>query len=171
MLASTVEATPLTADVDEEVDLTNQEGAIRFALTSEAGLDDGLAFPFTFLAVVMAGATLATSPEPWLSQWFVYYVRYKILIDVVAGMVIGYVIAPTVFGWVSTTELARVMEGAEALGGTLLAYAVTELPPSLPSNDPSSCPVRARLPRPPGLKPTVTVVRRSYSRTGPSYKK
>jgi hypothetical protein len=99
------------------------------------------------------------------------YVRYKILIDVVAGMVIGYVIAPTVFGWVSTTELARVMEGAEALGGTLLAYAVTELPPSLPSYDPSSCPVRARLPRPPGLKPTVTVVRRSYSRTGPSYKK
>ena len=71
VLASTVEATPLTADVDEEVDLTNQEGAIRFALTSEAGLDDGLAFPFTFLAVVMAGATLATSPEPWLSQWFV----------------------------------------------------------------------------------------------------
>jgi NhaP-type Na+/H+ and K+/H+ antiporter len=57
------------------------------------------------------------------------YVRYKILIDVVAGMVIGYVIAPTVFGWVSTTELARVMEGAEALGGTLLAYAVTELRP------------------------------------------
>ena len=94
--------------------MTNQEGAIRFALTSEAGLDDGLAFPFTFLAVVTAGATLATSPEPWLSQWFVYYVRYKILIDVVAGMVIGYVIAPTVFGWVSTTELARVMEGGGA---------------------------------------------------------
>jgi NhaP-type Na+/H+ or K+/H+ antiporter len=75
----------------------------------------------------MAGATLATSPEPWLNQWFAYHVLYKILVGVVAGMIIGYVIARTVFGRVSTTELARVMEGAEALGGTLLAYAVTEL--------------------------------------------
>jgi NhaP-type Na+/H+ or K+/H+ antiporter len=127
VLASTVEATPPTAEVDEEVDPTNQEGAIRFALTSEAGLNDGLAFPFTFLSIAIAGATLATSPEPWLNQWFAYHVLYKILVGIVAGMVIGYVIARTVFGRVSTTELARVMEGAEALGGTLLAYAVTEL--------------------------------------------
>ena len=133
VLASTVEATPPTAETDEEIDPTNQEGAIRFALTSEAGLNDGLAFPFTNLAIVMAGVSLATTDTSslaslaWVGDWFLYHVLYKIVVGVIGGVVVGYLIARFIFGRPSSTDLARVMEGAEALAATLLAYAVTEL--------------------------------------------
>ncbi|WP_459190739.1 cation:proton antiporter [Halosimplex sp. J119] len=133
VLASTVEATPPTAETNEEVDPTEQEGAIRFALTSEAGLNDGLAFPFTNLAIVIAGVNLATvdptslSSMAWLGDWFLYHVLYKIVVGVIGGVVVGYLIARFIFGRPSSTDLARVMEGAEALAATLLAYAATEL--------------------------------------------
>jgi len=133
VLASTVEATPPTAETDEEIDPTNQEGAIRFALTSEAGLNDGLAFPFTNLAIVMAGVSLATTDTSslasfaWVGDWFLYYVLYKIVVGVIGGAVVGYLIARFIFGRPSSTDLARVMEGAEALAATLLAYGATEL--------------------------------------------
>jgi len=126
VLASTVEATPPTKGVDEEVDPTDQEGEIRFALTSEAGLNDGLAFPFTNLAIVLAGAT-ALSSGAWFADWALYYVLYKIIVGVIGGVLVGYFIAKVVFGRHSTTDLARVMEGGEALAATLLAYATTEL--------------------------------------------
>src|SRR6056297_188561 len=45
VLASDVQATPPTEGMDEEIDPEEQEGEVRFALTSEAGLNDGLAFP------------------------------------------------------------------------------------------------------------------------------
>ncbi|WP_123538555.1 cation:proton antiporter [Halosimplex salinum] len=133
VLASTVEATPPTAETDEEVDPTDQEGAIRFALTSEAGLNDGLAFPFTNLAIVMAGVSLASADASslaslgWLGEWFLFHVLYKIVVGVIGGVVVGYLIARFIFGRPSSTDLARVMEGAEALAATLLAYAATEL--------------------------------------------
>ena len=133
VLASTVEATPPTAETDEEVDPTKQEGAIRFALTSEAGLNDGLAFPFTYLAIAMAGVSLAStdlsspSSMAWLGEWFLVHVLYEIAVGVIGGVVVGYLIARFVFGRPSSTDLARVMEGAEALAATLLAYGATEL--------------------------------------------
>ena len=127
VLASSVEATPPTSDTDEDIDPTEQEGAIRFALTSEAGLNDGLAFPFTYLAVVMAGASLNTSGGEWLLEWIGFYVVYKIVVGIIGGIIVGYLIARFVFGRASSSQLSQVMEGAEALAATLLAYAATEL--------------------------------------------
>ncbi|WP_324664637.1 cation:proton antiporter [Haloarcula sediminis] len=127
VLASSVEASPPESDMDEEVDPTEQEGAIRFALTSEAGLNDGLAFPFTYLAVVMAGASQSPFRGGWLLEWLGFYVVYKIAVGVVGGVIVGYLIARFIFGRPSSNQLSRVMEGAEALAATLLAYAATEL--------------------------------------------
>jgi len=127
VLASTVEATPPTAETDEEVDPEDQEGEIRFALTSEAGLNDGLAFPFTNLAIVMAGVSLTSSSGFWLGEWFAFHVLYKIVVGIIGGVVVGYVIARFIFGRPSSTDLARIMEGGEALAATLMAYAATEL--------------------------------------------
>jgi NhaP-type Na+/H+ or K+/H+ antiporter len=127
VLASTVEASPPTAQTHEEIDPSDQEGEIRFALTSEAGLNDGLAFPFTYLALVMAGAGLATNPAGWFLEWLGFYVLYKIAVGIVGGIVVGYLIARFIFGRPSSSRLSRVMEGAEALAATLIAYAATEL--------------------------------------------
>jgi len=126
VLASDVQATPPTEEVDEDVDATSQEGTIRFALTSEAGLNDGLAFPFTYLAIAAAAAS-GTSSLLWLGDWALYELLYKIAAGTVIGYVSGRVFAWFIFGSPASTELARVMAGAEALAATLISYAAAEL--------------------------------------------
>ena len=44
----------LASDVQVGPPQSGQEDEVRFALTSEAGLNDGAAFPFVFLAIAMA---------------------------------------------------------------------------------------------------------------------
>ncbi|PSP54358.1 cation transporter [Halobacteriales archaeon QS_1_67_19] len=125
VLASDVQATPPTEELDEEVDPGEQEGEIRFALTSEAGLNDGLAFPFTHLAIATAAA--AGSSLEWLGEWFLVHFLYEIAAGVVVGYLGGQVIARTIFDGRVTTQLGKVMEGAEALAATLIVYGATEL--------------------------------------------
>ncbi len=125
-MAADVQVGEPQADQDEEIDPERQEGRVRFALTSEAGLNDGLAFPFTYAAILAATAP-GLFAVSWVGEWLAFYVVYKIVVGVIAGYVIGKVVAWFVFGAPSTTRLARVMEGAEALAATLLSYGLTEI--------------------------------------------
>jgi len=128
VLASDVQVTPPTEQLDEDTDPVEAEGSVRFALTSEAGLNDGLAFPFTNLAIAAAGATLAEGASlAWLVDWALVDILYKILVGILMGYVAGYVLARFIFGRPQTSDLARIMSGAEALATTLIAYAATEL--------------------------------------------
>jgi NhaP-type Na+/H+ or K+/H+ antiporter len=135
VLASDVQATPPEEETDADVDPTEQEGSIRFALTAEAGLNDGLAFPFVNLAIVLAavgvtaGGTVLGAPglAGALLEWFLLDVIYQIVAGVVSGYVVGLGLAYAIFGTPSTTELARLLEGAEALAATLFSYGLTEL--------------------------------------------
>jgi NhaP-type Na+/H+ or K+/H+ antiporter len=126
VLASDVQATPPTEGMDEEADPAEQEGEVRFALTSEAGLNDGLAFPFTHFAIAMAAAA-GTSGLAWVGEWFLIHFLYEIAAGVVMGYLGGQVIARIIFSEPVTTELGKVMEGAEALAATLIVYGATEL--------------------------------------------
>lgn len=126
VLASDVGASPPTEGVDEQIDPEEQEDEVRFALTSEAGLNDGLAFPFTNLAIAAAAAA-GTGSIAWLGEWALIDVGYKVLVGTIAGYVSGQAMARLVFGAPSTTELAEVMRGAEALAATLITYGITEL--------------------------------------------
>ncbi|WP_276253819.1 cation:proton antiporter [Halomontanus rarus] len=115
----------LAADVQVDPPQKGQSDEIRFALTSEAGLNDGLAFPFTYLAISMA--TLGVAPENWIVQWIAVDVFYKIVVGTVVGWVMGRLLARFVFNYPASTRLAESMGGAEALAATLIAYGVTEL--------------------------------------------
>ncbi|WP_232701380.1 cation:proton antiporter [Halobacterium wangiae] len=126
VLASDVQVTPPTEGLDEDADPTEQEGEVRFALTSEAGLNDGLAFPFTHLAIAAAAASGASSLG-WIGEWFLVHVLYEITVGVVVGYLTGQVIARVIFRGPVTTQLGKVMEGAEALAATLLTYGIAEL--------------------------------------------
>ncbi|WP_408957186.1 cation:proton antiporter [Natrinema sp. 74] len=126
VLASDVGASPPTEETETGIDPKKQEDEVRFALTSEAGLNDGLAFPFTNLAIAAAAVT-GTGSVAWLGEWMLVDVGYKILVGTVAGYVSGQAMARLIFGAPSTTELAEVMQGAEALAATLITYGVTEL--------------------------------------------
>jgi NhaP-type Na+/H+ or K+/H+ antiporter len=127
VLASDVQASEPMDGVDETVDPSDQEGEVRFALTSEAGLNDGLAFPFTHLAIAVAAAAPGLSRVEWLGEWFLVHVMYEIAVGLVVGYVVGNLIARIIFQGPVTTELGKVMEGAEALAATLITYGVTEL--------------------------------------------
>ncbi|WP_224334709.1 cation:proton antiporter [Haloprofundus halobius] len=98
---------------------------VRFALTSEAGLNDSFAFPFTYLAIALATKGLA--PGNWVGDWVTVDVLYRIVVGLLGGVVVGYLLAALVFRVTAETRLAQSVEGLEALGGTLIAYGLTEL--------------------------------------------
>jgi NhaP-type Na+/H+ or K+/H+ antiporter len=106
-------------------DAAGGEDEVRFALTSEAGLNDGLAFPFTNLAIAIALVGLA--PGNWFGEWLLVDVGYRIVVGVLAGIVLGYLTARAVFATEPTTPVAESVRGLEAIAGTLLVYGATEL--------------------------------------------
>ncbi|MFC4543656.1 cation:proton antiporter [Halosolutus amylolyticus] len=112
------EAEPLEA-------AAGKQDEVRFALTSEAGLNDGLAFPFTNLAIAVALVGLA--PGNWLGEWLIVDVGYRIVVGVLLGILLGYLTARLVFATEPDTPVAESVQGLEAIAGTLLVYGATEL--------------------------------------------
>jgi sodium/hydrogen antiporter len=121
VLASDVQvAGPRTGE--EEVD---EDDEVRFTLTSEAGLNDGLAFPFVYLAILLAGDK---SLGVVVGQWVGFYVVVKIVVGVVAGLVVGRLLAYLAFR--SASRSLRVAERGDsllALGALVSAYGVAEV--------------------------------------------
>ncbi len=114
----------LAADVQSPAPLEGEDDEVRFALTSEAGLNDGLAFPFTNLAILMAVAGLR--PEKWLVDWLLVDVLYKIGVGLVMGVLAGRLVAFIVFRLSAKSERPYTEEGIVALALTLVTYALTE---------------------------------------------
>ncbi len=110
------------ADGEEGFD---KEDEVRFGLTSEAGLNDGLAFPFVYLAISMS--LVGSSPAAWFPQWFLVDVLWRIGFGIVLGYGTGKLLGALFFS--SRTESFRLSnhsEGFVALAATFLAYGVTE---------------------------------------------
>ncbi|WP_052207921.1 cation:proton antiporter [Croceibacterium mercuriale] len=115
----------LAADIQVGPPRTGDEDDVRFGLTSEAGLNDGAAFPFVHLAVLLAVAL--PSGEPWLTEWLTYRVLWEIGGGIVGGWLVG-----RAFGWLTfrvpaETKLARTGDGLIALAATLVSYGLTEI--------------------------------------------
>lgn len=115
----------LAADVQVGPPKTGDEDEVRFGLTSEAGLNDGAAFPFVHLAVLLAVAL--PSGTPWLVEWMTYRVAWEIAGGIVGGWLVG-----RAFGWLTfhipaETKLARTGDGLIAVSATLVSYGLTEI--------------------------------------------
>ena len=97
---------------------------VRFGLTSEAGLNDALAFPFVHLAILVAagGFTGATA----IGEWFSLYVVWKLLAGLGMGVLVGRAMGFLIFSS-RRGGLSRHGDGLVALAATLIAYAATEL--------------------------------------------
>lgn len=102
-----------------------KEDELRFTLTSEAGLNDSLAFPFTYLALLML--TQGVAPSNWITQWLLIDVVFKIAVGVIAGLAIGWLIARILLRLAVETEQERMKAGVGALAATLLLYGITEV--------------------------------------------
>jgi NhaP-type Na+/H+ or K+/H+ antiporter len=117
VLASDVQVGPPGGEAEDDV---------RFGLTSEAGLNDGLAFPFTNAAIAMATAGSA-GVTSWLAGWALDDVVVKLTVGLVVGIVGGRVVGRVLFRIPTTRTIAESTEGFVALATTLLVYGVAEL--------------------------------------------
>ncbi|WP_405093503.1 cation:proton antiporter [Micromonospora sp. NBC_01392] len=111
--------------VGEPTDVEDSEDEVRFALTSEAGLNDGLAFPFVYAAIAIASTSLA--PSDWLAEWVAVDVVYKLAAGVGGGLLVGWLLGKLFFRAPSTLRLAKHSEGFLALAATFLAYGLVEV--------------------------------------------
>ncbi|MEO3791956.1 cation:proton antiporter [Nonomuraea sp. B10E15] len=110
--------------VGEPVDAENADDEVRFALTSEAGLNDGLAFPIVYAAVAVAVA----GGTGWLGEWALMDVLYRTAAGIVSGLLIGWLLGRLFFRAPSSgLRLSERRDGFVALAATFLSYGVTEL--------------------------------------------
>ncbi|MGR9221085.1 cation:proton antiporter (plasmid) [Rhizobium leguminosarum] len=114
----------LASDVQVGPPQTGEEDEVRFALTSEAGLNDGLSFPFVHLAIALALA--AKEGTALLQHWAFLDVFWRLT----AGGVVGWALGKA-FGFLSFrmrgSSLAKTQDGFVALGMTFTTYGLTQL--------------------------------------------
>ncbi|MFL5183903.1 MAG: cation:proton antiporter [Microvirga sp.] len=113
----------LASDVQVGPPGDEEEDEVRFTLTSEAGLNDGLAFPFVLLAIAFAQEGGLTS----LAEWFAYAVVWKIAAGVGMGYLVGRALGWLTFHLPNRAKLSRTGAGFVALGITCVAYGLTEM--------------------------------------------
>jgi len=116
----------LASDVQVGPPGSGEEDDVRFGLTSEAGLNDGLAFPFTNLAIAAAAGGLAAAPE-WLGDWALEDVLWKLAAGVAVGWLVGKMLGLLAFRLPHRAQLSRTGDGFVSLGITCLSYGLTEL--------------------------------------------
>lgn len=103
-----------------------EEDTPRFTLTSEAGLNDGLAFPFVYLAIKIAEhfATSDKVTSSLLLEWFTMDVVWRIAAGLVTGIAVGKIIGRIVFS--NRTKETAMSQGYVVIAITLLAYGLAE---------------------------------------------
>lgn len=115
----------LAGDVQVGPPLEGGEHPVRYTLTTEAGLNDGLAFPFVHLGVAVAAAGALTASVA--THWLLVDVVYRILVGLAAGVATGRVLGKVLFAWPRKRALAGTQSGVIALAGVLLVYGLAEL--------------------------------------------
>ncbi len=115
----------LASDVQVGPPRSGGEDEVRFGLTSEAGFNDGLAFPFVNLAIALGLA--ATTGEPWLAGWIGHSVLWEVGAGIAGGWLVG-----RAFGWLTfhvpaDTKLAKTGDGLIAIAATFISYGLTEM--------------------------------------------
>ncbi len=107
--------------VGEPTDDPDSEDEVRFALSSEAGLNDGLAFPFVHAAILLAAGALG-----W--GWVGWELLGKVAIGVGVGWAIGQVLGRLAFrAPAPALRFAQSAEAVLALSAVFVAYGVAEL--------------------------------------------
>lgn len=94
---------------------------VRFTLTAEAGLNDALAFPFTYLAIALSAASLPAVALDWVAT----DVAYRILVGAAAGYLLGRALRYLIEHWQELPD-ATPSAGLFAIAAALLVYGLTE---------------------------------------------
>lgn len=120
----------LAADVQvegpttEQLDEIGEHDEVRFALTSEAGFNDALAFPFVYAAIFLAEQQAA--PD-FLARWLGWELIGKTLLGAAIGAACGWALGRVAFHGHDTLRLAEKGEPLLALAATFVAYGLAEV--------------------------------------------
>lgn len=111
----------------------NERHDLRFSLTAEAGLNDGLAFPFTYLAIAAIGMG---SLGGWTLEWIALDLVWRIAAGIAVGFAVGRAGAWYVFEREADgparqdsdqEQIYSTSEGLIVLGTLLLSYGLAEM--------------------------------------------
>ena len=115
----------LAGDVQIGPPLEGGEHPVRYALTVEAGLNDGLAFPFVFLGLLLAAGSIDSGGD--LGVWFLRDYCYPIIVGALLGAAVGWILGKSMFHLPVNATLRRSGPGVIALAGVLLCYGLVAL--------------------------------------------
>lgn len=115
----------LAGDVQVGPPLEGREHPVRFTLTAEAGLNDGLAFPFVYLGLILASG--AAGSGMWFADWVLQDLVYRIAVGAAGGALVGWLLGRALFSPWGSSAIEKSGPGVLALGAVLLCYGVVEL--------------------------------------------
>ena len=95
----------------------------RFAVTAEAGLNDGLAFPFVLLGLLLAGDPGAAG----VLEWTLADALYATVVGLALGAIIGRLAASAATRLRERDLLDKRLDGWAAIAAVLLIYGASEL--------------------------------------------
>jgi NhaP-type Na+/H+ or K+/H+ antiporter len=108
-----------------EGDESDERHEVRFALTSEAGLNDGLAFPFVYAAIFLLekGTTFS-----WVGTWVAWELVGKVVVGFLVGALVGWLLAKLAFrARRASLRLAEQGEPLLALAALATSFGAAEL--------------------------------------------
>ena len=114
----------LASDIQVEPPLEGKEENVKFSLTAEAGMNDGMAFPFVWLAILLASGMGSLQD---LGTWLARDVVYRIIAGVACGILFGRLLAFFVFYVPEKKKFVVIKDGFVAVAATLMVYGVTEM--------------------------------------------
>ncbi|WP_179352207.1 cation:proton antiporter [Winogradskyella vidalii] len=124
VLAPTDPALASEIQLNKKQTVATKNVGVEYNLTAEAGLNDGLAFPFVFLAILWSKSDTLGIDE-W-KEWLGYYLLFKIIVGVIVGIVVGF--AYSYMTHKLATPKARIIHQAfVALSLTLISYGLAEI--------------------------------------------
>ena len=113
----------LAADVQVGPPGEEDEHHDKFLLTAEAGFNDGLAFPFVYLAILL---TTLTGFGAVMEDWVLHKLLYKLGVGIFGGWLLGLVFR-RIFVLFQRLKLTNVSDGFISLALTLLNYGIIEI--------------------------------------------
>jgi sodium/hydrogen antiporter len=115
----------LATDVQVGAPHEDQPDNVKFSLTAEAGFNDGVAFPFVWLAIVWMG--IENGDGGSFLSWVGEHLFYQCIIGAITGIILGKLVAFLIFRLPDKTGFLMTSDGFISIAATLLVYGVTEL--------------------------------------------
>ncbi|MEC5158831.1 cation:proton antiporter [Chryseobacterium sp. MP_3.2] len=116
----------LASDIqlEEHQDEKKRNTGLRYTLTGEAGINDGVAFPFVFLAILWSQTTSFSSID--LGHFVWYYIIYKLAVGAIIGAIIGFIYSYFIHKH-DEESTSKILGGFIAVALTFFSYGIAEV--------------------------------------------